>query len=73
MASVGTGGLASLNDKAYGSLDGNVTYKLNDQLPLVVEAQNLTNEAQWQFAQNGQFGGYTYNGRTLSIGVRGKF
>ncbi|MBP2161502.1 hypothetical protein J2X24_004086 [Asticcacaulis solisilvae] len=39
----------------------------------MVEAQNLTNEAQWQFAQNGQFGGYTYNGRTLSIGVRGKF
>ena len=73
LASVGTGGLASLNDKDYGSLDGNFSYRLDDRLTLVIEAQNLTNEAQWQFAQNGQFGGYTYNGRSLSIGLRGKF
>ncbi|UDF04999.1 TonB-dependent receptor [Asticcacaulis sp. AND118] len=73
LASVGTGGLASLNDKAYGSLEGNFSYKIDDQFTLVIEGQNLTNEAQWQFTQNGQFGGYTYNGRTFSVGVRGKF
>lgn len=73
LASVGTGGLASLNDKAYGSLDGNFSYKIDDQFTLVIEAQNLTNEAQWQFTQNGQFGGYTFNGRSVSVGVRGKF
>ncbi|MDC7677187.1 TonB-dependent receptor [Asticcacaulis machinosus] len=73
LASVGTGGLTNLNEKEYGSLDGNISYKIDDRYSIVAEAQNLTNEAQWQFAQNGQFGGYTYNGRTVSFGVRAKF
>lgn len=73
LASVGTGGLSSLNEKAFGSLDGNLSYKLNDTVSFIVEAQNLTNEAQWQFSQNREFGGYTFNGRTVSFGVRAKF
>lgn len=73
LESVGTGGLTNLNNKAYGSLDGNLTYKLTEYLTAVVDAQNLTNAAEWKFAANGQFGGYTFNGRTISIGLRARF
>ncbi len=73
LESVGTGGISSLNNKAYGSLDGNFSYKLTENLTAAIEAQNITNEAEWKFAANGQFGGYTFNGRTISVGLRAKF
>lgn len=70
---VGGAGLSALNDKAFGSLDASVSYKITPQITAVIEGQNLTKAAQWQFIKGGWFGGYTQYGRTVSFGVRAKF
>ncbi len=70
---VGGVGLSALNDSAFGSLDASVSYKITPQITAAVEAQNLTNAAQWQFVKGGWFGGYTHYGRTVSFGLRAKF
>lgn len=73
LAQVGTNGLENANDKAFGSLDGNVTWQINDNLTLVAEAMNITDEAQWQFVADDLFSRYDYYGRTFSLGLRAKF
>ncbi|SNS72061.1 MULTISPECIES: TonB-dependent receptor [unclassified Azospirillum] len=73
LAQVGTNGLESANDKAFGSLDANITYQLTDNLTLVAEAINLTDEAQWQFVADDLFSRYDYYGRTFTLGLRAKF
>ena len=70
---VGGAGLSALNDSAFGSLDASVSYKITPQITAAVEAQNLTDAAQWQFVKGGWFGGYTKYGRTVSVGLRAKF
>jgi TonB-dependent receptor len=70
---VGGAGLSALNDKAFGSLDASASYKITPRITAVVEGQNLTKAAQWQFVKGGWFGGYTQYGRTVSFGVRAKF
>ncbi|NQE61310.1 TonB-dependent receptor [Caulobacter sp. RHG1] len=70
---VGGAGLSALNDKAFGSLDASVSYRITPQITAVVEGQNLTKAAQWQFVKGGWFGGYTQYGRTVSFGLRAKF
>ncbi|OYX73479.1 MAG: TonB-dependent receptor [Caulobacter sp. 32-67-35] len=70
---VGGAGLSALNDSAFGSLDASVSYKITPQITAALEAQNLTNAAQWQFVKGGWFGGYTHYGRTVSLGLRAKF
>ena len=70
---VGGVGLSALNDSAFGSLDASVSYKITPQITAAVEAQNLTDAAQWQFVKGGWFGGYTKYGRTMSFGLRAKF
>jgi TonB-dependent receptor len=70
---VGGAGLSALNDKAFGSLDASVSYKITPAITAVIEGQNLTKAAQWQFVKGGWFGGYTQYGRTVSFGVRAKF
>ncbi len=70
---VGGAGLSALNDKAFGSLDASVSYKITPQITAAIEGQNLTSAAQWQFIKGGWFGGYTNYGRTLSFGLRAKF
>ncbi len=70
---VGGAGLSALNDKAFGSLDASVSYKLTPQVTVAVEGQNLTDASQWQFVKGGWFGGYTNYGRTVSFGLRAKF
>jgi len=70
---VGGVGLSALNDSAFGSLDASVSYKITPQITAAVEAQNLTDAAQWQFVKGGWFGGYTKYGRTVSVGLRAKF
>jgi TonB-dependent receptor len=70
---VGGAGLSALNDKAFGSLDASLSYKITPQITVVVEGQNLTGAAQWQFVKGGWFGGYTDYGRTVSFGLRAKF
>lgn len=73
LAQVGTNGLENANDKAFGSLDGNITYQLTDNVTLVAEAMNITNESQWQFVADDLFSRYDHYGRTFSLGVRAKF
>ena len=70
---VGGAGLSALNDSAFGSLDASVSYKVTPRITAAIEAQNLTDAAQWQFVKGGWFGGYTHYGRTLSFGLRAKF
>lgn len=70
---VGGAGLSALNDKSFGSLDASVSYRITPQLTAVVEGQNLTDAAQWQFVRGGWFGGYTKYGRTVSVGVRARY
>ena len=70
---VGGAGLSALNDKAFGSLDASISYKITPQITAALEGQNLTDAAQWQFVKGGWFGGYTRYGRTVSFGLRAKF
>lgn len=70
---VGGAGLSALNDKAFGSLDASLSYKITPQITAALEGQNLTNASQWQFVKGGWFGGYTHYGRTVSFGLRAKF
>jgi len=70
---VGTNGVESANDKAFGSLDGSLTYKLTDQLTVSLEAINLTDQAQEQFVADDRFVGYTDYGRTISVGLSARF
>lgn len=70
---VGGAGLSALNDKAFGSLDASISYRVTPQVTVVAEGQNLTKAAQWQFVKGGWFGGYTQYGRTVSFGLRAKF
>jgi TonB-dependent receptor len=73
LTNVGTGGFAAINDKAFGTLDGSLSYKVSDVVTLVAEGQNLTNQAQWQFVGQNLFGGYTNYGRTFSLSIRAKY
>lgn len=70
---VGGAGLSALNDKSFGSLDASVSYRITPQVTAVIEGQNLTDAAQWQFVRGGWFGGYTKYGRTISVGVRARY
>ena len=65
--------MESANDKAFGSLDGSLTYKLTDQLTVSLEAINLTDQAQEQFVADDRFVGYTDYGRTISVGLSARF
>lgn len=70
---VGTNGLASANDKAFGSLDADVSYRLNEQITMFAQGINITDEAQQQFVRDDWFAGYTHYGRTLMLGIRAKY
>lgn len=70
---VGTNGLESANDRAFGSLDGSLSYKLTDRLTVSVEAINLTDQPQEQFVADNRFVGYTDYGRTISVGMSARF
>ncbi|WP_297508499.1 TonB-dependent receptor [uncultured Caulobacter sp.] len=70
---VGGAGLSALNDKAFGSLDASISYKITPRITAAIEGQNLTDASQWQFVKGGWFGGYTRYGRTVSFGLRARF
>lgn len=68
---VGTNGFATANEKAFGSLDADFSYKLNEQITFVFQAINLLDEEQRQFIRsNDMFAGYTRYGRSLMLGMR---
>jgi TonB-dependent receptor len=70
---VGTNGLASANDRPFGSLDLDLSYRIGDNVTVVAQAINVTNAAQSQFVSGQEFVGYTDYGRTAMLGVRAKF
>ncbi|MBM0105853.1 TonB-dependent receptor [Steroidobacter sp. S1-65] len=70
---VGTNGLGSANDKAFGSLDVDLSYRLNEQITVFAQGINVTDEAQLQFVRDDWFSGYTRYGRTLMLGMRAKY
>ncbi|CAN7658139.1 TonB-dependent receptor [Pseudoduganella sp. LjRoot289] len=67
---------------ARGYLDGNISYRINDQLELRLDAMNLSNTLSYDYFEDasGQFGSgkktrmdyAKYDGRTIKIGIRGK-
>ncbi|WP_370565633.1 TonB-dependent receptor [Luteimonas salinilitoris] len=71
--SVGTADVATNNSKAYGTLDGNLSWQINDVLAVYANAINLTGEVQRMYVGENLFTGYTDYGRTYSVGLRAKF
>ncbi len=68
---VGMSNQATTNSSAFGTLDMNVSYKLNDKMSIYFNGMNLTGETQDWFVGDNYFGGYTNYGRTFSLGIRG--
>lgn len=63
-----------------GYLDATVSYKINDSVELRVDALNITNENAFNYFENPQEPNNKthrdnsfFNGRTIAIGVRGRF
>ncbi|MFP5391571.1 MAG: TonB-dependent receptor [Gammaproteobacteria bacterium] len=67
---------------ARGYLDGNISYKINENLELRLDALNLSNTLAYDYFEDatGQYGSgrktrmdyAKYDGRTIKIGIRGK-
>jgi iron complex outermembrane receptor protein len=67
---------------ARGYLDGNISYRINDNLELRLDALNLSNTLSYDYFEDatGQYGSgkktrmdyAKYDGRTIKIGLRGK-
>lgn len=78
LSQVGTNGLSQYNDRAFGSLDLNLTYAVGQHLSLVLEGSNVTGAVQTQFVTGPSgtgrfFAGYTDYGRTALAGLRIKY
>src|SRR5690606_18539288 len=60
--------------KAYGQVDFSAGYYLTDNIKLVVDAINLTNEETAAYAINPSFPTmYEFSGRRVSLGIRADF
>jgi len=70
---VGTADVATANTKAFGTLDGNISWQLNDTFAVYASAINITGKSQQLFVGDNLFSGYTDYGRTWSVGMRAKF
>ncbi len=46
-----------------------LSWHLNSNLSLSMDATNLTNAAQWESVLDGEFAGYTHYGRSFWVGV----
>jgi TonB-dependent receptor len=70
---VGGAGLAATNDKAFGSLDCDISYDLTPKVSVSFQGINLTDAVQWNYVRKDRFAGYTNYGRTFLFGVRARF
>nr|WP_295110734.1 TonB-dependent receptor [uncultured Caulobacter sp.] len=70
---VGGAGLAATNDKAFGSLDYDISYDLTPKMSVSFQGINLTKAVQWNYVRNDRFAGYTNYGRTFLVGLRARF
>ncbi|QEY11346.1 TonB-dependent receptor [Cellvibrio sp. KY-YJ-3] len=66
---VASSNLAAQNIEAFGTLDMHLSWQLNSNLSLSMDATNLTNAAQWESVLDGEFAGYTHYGRSFWVGV----
>nr|WP_161960467.1 TonB-dependent receptor [Xanthomonas campestris] len=71
--SVGTADIATNNTRAYGTLDGNISWQITPALAVFANAINLTGEVQHMYVGDHLFSGYTDYGRTYSLGLRANF
>ena len=71
--SVGTADIATNNTRAYGTLDGNISWQITPALAVFANAINLTGEVQNMYVGDHLFSGYTDYGRTYSLGLRANF
>ena len=58
--------------QAYGTLDGSISYDINDNLSLSLQAVNLTDEADNLKFTTNLPNQITYSGRRILFGIRGK-
>ncbi|MFC4726706.1 TonB-dependent receptor [Coralloluteibacterium thermophilus] len=70
---VGTADVATSNVARFGSLDGNVSWRFGERLSLYLNAINLTGQRQRLYVGDDLFAGYTDYGRSVSLGLRGRF
>lgn len=71
--SVGTADVATNNTRAFGTLDGNLSWQINPTVAVFVNAINLTGQVQHMYVGEHLFSGYTDYGRTYSLGLRASF
>jgi TonB-dependent receptor len=70
---VGTYGYSDVNNSAFGTLNLNASYSIDDSLSFTAEAINALDEAQRQYTKGGAFAGYYHYGRTILFGARMKY
>jgi len=70
---VGTFGYSDVNNSAFGTLNLNASYSLNDNLSFTLEGVNVLDAAQRQFPKGGSFASYFNYGRSILAGVRFKY
>jgi iron complex outermembrane receptor protein len=71
---VGLDRSAAENQDSYGSLDGSINIKINDNISLSLDGLNLTNEKLKYYALNHSQPRAVYdNGRQAFLGLRVKF
>lgn len=67
---VGTNDPLASNTERFRTLDGILGWRLTDKIEVSLEAQNVTDEAQYFSTRDDLFSGYTRYGRTFALSVR---
>lgn len=70
---VGSFNQAAQNSEPFGNLDVRVTVALGREISLFAEGTNLTGAAERESITGGEFAGYSYYGRTFTLGVKARF
>lgn len=73
LQSVGTNDRLSINEKAFGSLDGSISLRVTDNATVALQGINILGATQMQFVGDNWFGGYTDYGRTIRLSARVNF
>lgn len=70
LQSVGTNDRLSINQKAFGSLDGSISLRVTDHATVSLQGINILGATQMEFVGDNWFGGYTDYGTTYRLSAR---
>ncbi|QIL91645.1 TonB-dependent receptor [Microbulbifer sp. SH-1] len=70
---VGSFNQAAQNSEPFGNLDARISVALGRDISLFAEGSNLTGAAERESIAGGEFAGYSYYGRTFTLGVDARF